>query len=162
RNKTKAPLKRRTPNKKKQRNKSGDESPHSNRKNRHSVSGDCATGPPAMRYLYFTKFLRELDLAGLVGFCKDTGVQRFDLSALAVRPGYDVHPGNVATELPKAGKLVAAAGLVRGLVTLPTGAVDPESKAVRAVFEACGKAGVPAIKLGYFPYTGKIDDALKE
>src|SRR5262245_39206258 len=112
-----------------------------------------------MRYVYFTKFLRELDLAGLVGFCKDTGVEGFDL---AVRPGYPVHPDNVATELPKAAKLFADAGLVIGLVTLPTGAVDPESKAVRAVFEACGKAGVPAIKIGYFPYTGKIDAALKD
>jgi sugar phosphate isomerase/epimerase len=30
-----------------------------------------------------------------------------------------------------------------------------------AIFEACGQAGVPAVKVGYFPYQGRFDDELK-
>jgi sugar phosphate isomerase/epimerase len=46
-------------------------------------------------------------------------------------------------------------------VSMPTNPTDPDAANVRAVFEACGKAGVPAIKIGYFPYTGNFEEALK-
>ena len=44
------------------------------------------------------------------------------------------------------------AGLIIGLVTAPTNLNDPDSTAARALFEACGKAGVPAVKVGYLGY----------
>ena len=58
-----------------------------------------------MRYVYFTKTLQKLDLAGLIDFCKDTGLEGFDL---AVRPGYPVTPDNAVKELPAAAKRVHA------------------------------------------------------
>ena len=42
-----------------------------------------------MRFVYFTKTLQSLDVPGLIGFCKDVGLEGVDL---AVRPGYPVHP----------------------------------------------------------------------
>jgi sugar phosphate isomerase/epimerase len=112
-----------------------------------------------MRFVYFTKTLRELDVKGLVAFCKEVGLDGVDL---AVRPGYPVHPENVAAALPAAAKAFADAGLVIGLVSTPTDLTDPEGKAARAVFEACGKAGVPAVKIGYFAYRPPVEERLKE
>src|SRR5881392_3887721 len=111
-----------------------------------------------MRSVYFTKLLRELDVNALVAFCAEVGLDGVDL---AVRPGYPVRPDNVAAALPDAVKAFKDAGQVVGLVTAETSLTDPASPAARSLFEACGKAGVPAIKIGYFPYAGSFDDALK-
>ena len=110
-----------------------------------------------MRYVYFTKTLRELDVAGLIDFCKDTGVEGFDFT---VRPGYPVTPDNALTELPKAAKAFRDEGLFIGLVSTPTNLNDPDSPAAQKIFEAAGKAGVAAVKIGYFSYTGKFEAAL--
>jgi sugar phosphate isomerase/epimerase len=111
-----------------------------------------------MRYVYFTKMLRELDLKGIAAFCTEVGMEGVDL---AVRPGYPVTPANVVTALPEAAKVFQDAGLVIGLVSLPTDAIDPEAKTTQAVFDACGKVGVPAVKIGYFPYRAPFDETLK-
>jgi sugar phosphate isomerase/epimerase len=113
-----------------------------------------------MRYVCFTKTLQSLDLAGLIAFLKDAGLDGADL---AVRPGYPVTPDNAPTELPRAAKQFQDAGLVIGLATAPTSMNDPDSKAAQAIFAACGKAGVPAVKIGYFNYQpGKLDAQLAE
>ena len=52
-----------------------------------------------MRYVYFTKELKDLDLKSMAQFAVDVGVDGFDLT---VRPGYPVTPDNVATALPEA------------------------------------------------------------
>src|SRR5262249_61929070 len=116
--------------------------------------GDDAAGVSLMQYIYFPKLLQSPDLAALVAFLKEAGLDGADM---AVRPGYPVTPDNVATELPKAVKLFQGEGLAIGLVSIPTTVTDPESASTRAVFEACGKAGVPAVKNGYFPHQGKVD-----
>jgi sugar phosphate isomerase/epimerase len=112
-----------------------------------------------MRYVYFTKTLQSLDVAGLIAFLKEVGLDGADL---AVRPGYPVTPDNAARELPKAARAFQDDGLTIALVTAPTSLTDPESAAARTLFEACAKAGVPAIKVGYFPYKEKYDAALTE
>jgi sugar phosphate isomerase/epimerase len=111
-----------------------------------------------MRFVYFTKTLRELDVAGLAAFCKEVGLDGLDLT---VRPGYPVNPENVTTALADAARQLRDAGLTIGLVTAATDLTDPEARAARALFEACGKAGVAAVKIGYFAYSGGYEDALK-
>jgi L-ribulose-5-phosphate 3-epimerase len=112
-----------------------------------------------MRYVYFTKLLQSLDVPALVAFLKDCGLDGADL---AVRPGYPVTPDNAAAELPKAAKAFKDAGLVVGLVSTPTTLNDAGVAASKTIFEACAKAEVPAVKIGYFPYQGKFDAALAE
>jgi sugar phosphate isomerase/epimerase len=113
-----------------------------------------------MRYVYFTKTLQSLDLAGVIAFLKEAGLDGADLT---VRPGYPVTPDNALTELPKASKRFQDAGLTVGLVTAPTNLNDPEGKAAQTIFEACGKAGVAAVKIGYLTYQpGKFDAQLAE
>jgi sugar phosphate isomerase/epimerase len=110
-----------------------------------------------MRFVYFTKMLKSLDLAGLLAFVKEVGLDGVDL---AVRPGYPVHPDNVATELPRAAKLFRDQGKMIGLVSTEVTVTDPETAAARAIFEACAKSKVPAVKIGYFPYKGDFDGDL--
>jgi sugar phosphate isomerase/epimerase len=111
-----------------------------------------------MRFVYFTKTLQRLDIAGLLAFFKEVGLDGADL---VVRPGYPIHPGNVRTELAKAVKAFRDQGKVIGLVSAPVNLNDPSRAEARAIFEACGKAGVAAVKIGYFPYQGKFDETLK-
>ncbi len=112
-----------------------------------------------MRYVYFTKLLQGLDLAGLVTFIKEAGLDGADL---AVRPGYPVTPDNAVTELPPAAKRFRDEGLTIGLISAPTNLTDPDGKAAGNLFEAAAKAGVPAVKIGYFPYRGPIDADLAD
>jgi sugar phosphate isomerase/epimerase len=112
-----------------------------------------------MRYVYFTKTLQSLDVPGIIAFLKETGLDGADL---AVRPGYPVTLENAAVELPRAAKAFQDAGLIIGLVTAPTTLTDPDSAAAKGLFEACGKASVPAIKIGYFTYKDKFDAGLAE
>jgi sugar phosphate isomerase/epimerase len=112
-----------------------------------------------MRYVYFTKGLQALDVKGLVSFCKEVGLDGVDL---AVRPGHPVAPANVATALPAAAKALRDEGLTIGIVTAVTELTAPEERSARALFEACGKVGVPAVKIGYFDYRAPVDDAIKQ
>jgi sugar phosphate isomerase/epimerase len=112
-----------------------------------------------MRYVYFTKMLQKLTVAGLIDFCKEVGLDGVDL---AVRPGYPVTPADARKTLPAAAKAFRAAKLEIGLVTAPTGLTDPESPMARTIFEACQKAEVPAVKIGYFAYRAPYDECLKE
>lgn len=111
-----------------------------------------------MKYVYFTKTLRELDIKALVAFCKDAGLDGVDL---AVRPGYPVTPANASTALPEAAKVFADAGLMIGLVTAPVTLTNAESKEAVALFEACARAKVPAVKVGYFTYKPPFEAGLK-
>jgi sugar phosphate isomerase/epimerase len=111
-----------------------------------------------MTYVYFTKSLQNLDVDGLIAFCHDVGLDGVDLT---VRPGYPITPDNVATDLPKAAAKFNDAKLKIGLVTIPTSSTDPEARETKAVFETCGKLGIPSIKIGYFSYKEKFGATLE-
>jgi sugar phosphate isomerase/epimerase len=111
-----------------------------------------------MRYIYFTKSLQKLDVPDLIKFCKDAGLDGADM---AVRPDFPINPGNALKELPAAVKTFADAGLIIGVASAVTSMTDPESKEAKQVFEATGKAELPAVKIGYFPLKSPFDDSLK-
>jgi sugar phosphate isomerase/epimerase len=112
-----------------------------------------------VRYVYFTKLLQGLDMPGIVTFLKEAGLDGADL---AVRPGYPVTPDNAVAELPRAAKRFRDEGLAIGLVTAPTNLIDPDGATARNLFEASAKAGVLAVKIGYFPYHGNFDADLAD
>ena len=107
-----------------------------------------------MRYVYFTKSVQALDVTGLISFLKDCGLDGADM---AVRPGFPVTPADARDKLPDAAKRFRDAGLAIPLVSTPTNLDDPASADAVAIFEACAKAGVPAVKIGYFRHAGKYD-----
>jgi sugar phosphate isomerase/epimerase len=112
-----------------------------------------------MKYVYFTKTLERLSIKELIAFCKAADLDGVDM---AIRPGYPVTPDNAARELPIAVRAFRDAGLIIGLASAPTNLNDPNAAAAGKIFEACAKTGVPAVKIGYFPYRSPYDTAVKE
>lgn len=102
-----------------------------------------------MKYIYFTKTLRELDQTQLVDF---TTRNKLDGLDLAVRPGYPIDPENALNELPNFAKRMADAGKGIGLISAPTDLNRANDPKAIAICEAAGKAGVPFVKMGYFPF----------
>lgn len=108
-----------------------------------------------MQYVYFTKFLKELPIPEQAQFLKMAGLDGADLT---VRAGYPVNPGDVDKTLVPAMKVFKEHDLSVPLVSAPTNLTDAESTEGQRIFHACGEAGVAYIKIGYFRYTGKIDE----
>jgi sugar phosphate isomerase/epimerase len=91
-------------------------------------------GSYAIEWSVFTKPWKTQSLAELGALIKGLG---FDGIELPVRPGYQVEPENIGRDLPKAAKLLAAAGLKIHSIA---GNTD------EATIAACGEAGVPIIR----------------
>ncbi|HUT25154.1 MAG TPA: sugar phosphate isomerase/epimerase [Sumerlaeia bacterium] len=100
----------------------------------------------------FSKPWPDKPLPELAKFVKGLGLDGVELP---VRPGYQVEPKNVTKGLPEAAKILADHGLKIGSVAGPTD---------EATIAACGKAGVPIIRIcvgidmniGYFATEEKV------
>ncbi len=100
-----------------------------------------------MKIVFFSKFLKELDVDGLIVAGQRLGLEGWDL---AVRPGYVVNPDNVATALAPAARKLAAAGQPVLDVTGNFDVLWPDGPQVRPLLQGMQAAGVPLLKLGYF------------
>lgn len=100
-----------------------------------------------MDLIYFTKFLKGLSIQEVGDTAWRMGFAGLDL---AVRSGQAVNPENVVDALPEAVKLWQSMGLSVPLVTLETGAVNPEDPCLVRMLEACGANGIGRVKLGYW------------
>lgn len=112
-----------------------------------------------MRFVYFTKSIQQLSIPQVIEFVKATGLDGTDL---AIRPNHPINPDNVGTELPNAMGAFKDAGLIVGFASTATNVNDPESAVARRLFDACGRAGISAIKLGYFTYSRNFDESLAD
>jgi sugar phosphate isomerase/epimerase len=112
-----------------------------------------------VKYIYFTKTLRDLNQEQLVEFTVRNKVDGLDL---AVRPGYPINPDNAIRELPQFSKRMSDAGKTIGLVSAPTDYNRPSDPKMIAVCEAAGKAGVPFVKMGYFPFRSEFQQEMKQ
>jgi sugar phosphate isomerase/epimerase len=105
-----------------------------------------------MKYIFFSKMVKEQSIPQLIATLKRIGADGVDL---AVRPGYPVNPGNVKRALPEAVKQFKDAGLAVPLVSASTDFVDPKSAFAEDLWSACHNENVPNIKIGYWSYNGK-------
>ena len=103
-----------------------------------------------MQFIMFTKHLEGLDVAGVIEALTGLGLKGADL---CVRPGYPVHPQNMARALPQAARQFAEAGLQIPLVTAPGDFTRPDMEYAERFYAACGEAGVRHIKLGYWHWS---------
>ncbi len=94
-----------------------------------------STTDGAIEYSVFTKPWRDTPLDALGAMVRGMG---FDGVELPVRPGYQVEPGAVAQDLPKAARTLAAEGVKIASVAGPTD---------EATIVACAEAGVPIIRV---------------
>lgn len=100
-----------------------------------------------MDLVYFTKFLQGLTAKEVGETARRLG---FDGLDLAIRKGQCVNPDNVATALPEAMSIWKDMGISVPLVSMETRQTVPGDAGVRRLFEACGKANIPNIKVGYW------------
>ena len=112
-----------------------------------------------MKFIYFTKMLRDLNQPQLVDFATRNKIDGLDL---AVRPGYPIGPENASKELPNFAKRMADAGKVIGLISAPTDLNRANDPKAIAICEAAGKAGVPFVKMGYFPFQADFHKEMKQ
>ena len=105
-----------------------------------------------MKWVMFSKLLKDLDVDRLGEAIKELG---FDGIDLAVRPGYPINPDNVSTALPAAAKRWEEMGLVVGLLTTNFDFLDPSKPEVEPLLAACAEAGCRRIKLGYWIHRGE-------
>jgi sugar phosphate isomerase/epimerase len=97
-----------------------------------------------------SKFFRSLSAPELGVKVRELGFDGIDVN---VRPGHPVSPANVEVALPAAVTLWREQGLVCPLATAPVTLTTPEAPEVEPLYAGCGAAGVPRVKVGFFPYT---------
>ena len=102
-----------------------------------------------MQVIFFTKFLKGLSAEEIGAIASQ---HHFDGLDLAIRQGQCVNPENAQEALPKAMDIWSRMGLSVPMVTLETSWVDPKKPELQAVYKACGEAGIPTIKLGYWTW----------
>lgn len=100
-----------------------------------------------MQLIFFTKFLQALSVEQTGEAVKRLG---FDGIDLCLRPGYCVNPENVEAALPPAVEAWRRMGLTCPLANVPLQWADPAHGPLRAIYRACGDAGVPFVRLGYW------------
>jgi len=105
------------------------------------------TGKKLGAFVVFTKHFQPLSLPALAQTLSGVGAEGADL---CVRPGYPVNPENVEVKLSEACRIFSDHGLVIGLVTTPGDFTDPEKPETEKLLAACGRCGIPLVKLGYW------------
>lgn len=103
-----------------------------------------------MQIVLNSKFFRTLNVPELGAKAQALG---FDGLDLCVRQGHPVNLGNVATTLPAAVTAWKERGLVCPLATAPVTLVNPDAPEVEPLYAGCAEAGVPRVKIGFFPFT---------
>lgn len=105
-----------------------------------------------MRYVFFSKMVKEQPIPRLIETLKVIGADGVDMT---VRDGYPVNPGNVRTALPEAAKRIREAGLAIPMVSAPTDLHDPKTAYVVDLWAACHDANILNVKIGYWTFGGK-------
>jgi len=100
-----------------------------------------------MRIILFSKFLKDLDVDGLIAAGERLGLEGWDL---CVRPDHVVNPGNVVAALPVAAKKLASAGQPVATVTGNFDVLWPDAPNAEPLLKGMDAADVRVLKLGYF------------
>lgn len=103
-----------------------------------------------MEIVLNSKFFRGLAVGDLAATARALGFDGIDVS---VRPGHPVNPDNAATALPEAVAVWKEQGLTCPLATTAVTLIDPTAPEVEPLYAACQAAGVPRVKIGFFPFT---------
>ena len=103
-----------------------------------------------MHIVLNSKFFHTLSVPALAEKARELG---FDGIDVCVRPDHPVNLANVETALPRAVTAWKTEGLVCPLATAPVTLTCPDAPEVEPLYAGCAAAGVPRVKIGFFPYT---------
>lgn len=98
----------------------------------------------------FTKCLQFLNYEEVGEVLAETG---FNGADMPVRPGGQVLPENVATDLPKAVKALQKSGITLPMIT--TAIMDPDDTFTEKILAAAAGNGVKYYRMGWMPYDEK-------
>ena len=101
-----------------------------------------------------SKFFGSLSVEGLGRKVIELGYDGIDVN---VRDSHPVNPDNAVDALKAAVGHWNELGLGCPLATAPVDMVDPTSTVAARLYEACGLAGVPRLKLGFWKYSAGDD-----
>ena len=99
----------------------------------------------------FTKCLQFLDFDEMSEVLAARG---FDGADLAVRPGGQVLPENVAVDLPKAVKALRNAGIDTSMIV--TAINNPDDQFTRPILKSMADLGIKNYRFGYLDYDNKL------
>lgn len=102
-----------------------------------------------MNIVLNSKFFHTLSVPELGEKARALGFDGLDVN---VRPGHPVHPENVEAALPQAVKVWQEQGLCCPLATTPVSCINPREPEVESLYAGCAAAGVPRVKIGFFPF----------
>ena len=97
-----------------------------------------------------SKFFGELAPEQLGEKMIDFGYDGIDV---CIRPGHPVNFDNMTEALPRAVKVWEGQGLVCPMASAPVDFTDPHTDQADQLYGACGSAGVPIVKVGYWKYS---------
>ena len=112
-----------------------------------------------MKITFFTKTLKSLDVDGLIATGEQLGLEGWDL---VVRTGYVVNPDNAQQALPAAARKMAAAGQPVLTVNANQDLLWPDMPSARPLLKGMAEAGVPLLRIGYFPFDPARQDYWQE
>lgn len=115
-----------------------------------SVGSDFSTPEKVRPITVFTKCLQFLSYEEMAGVLAETG---FDGADVPVRPGGQVLPENIRTDLPKVVKTLNRAGL--SLPIMVTGIVDSYDPLTERILGTASEQGVKHYRMGWIPYNEK-------
>ncbi len=95
----------------------------------------------------FTKCLQFLNYNQMAKMLAEQG---FDGADMTVRPGGQVLPENVGTDLPRAVKALKSEGIGTSMIT--TSITDPDDKNTRAILKAMADTGIKYYRPGWINY----------
>ncbi len=102
-----------------------------------------------MQVVLNSKFFGALDVDQLGAQAELLG---FDGLDICIRPGHPVNLENVESALPAAVAAWRRRGLVCPLATAPVSLIRPDAPEVVPLYRGCAAAGVPRLKIGFFPF----------
>lgn len=119
-----------------------------------------------MKFILFTKMLKNHNMAQLVRLAHELKLDGYDL---CLRPGYVVNPDNALSALPDLAKDCRKEGIDIPMVTGKTTLLNPSDPESETLLMAMDKADVRMLKLGYFlygrhkgdTYWSKVDEVRK-
>lgn len=107
-----------------------------------------------MQLILNSKFFHAFGVSELAAKVRELGYDGIDVN---VRPGHPVNLDNVESALPRAVEAWAAQGLACPLATAPVTLANPAAPEVARLYAGCAAAGVPRVKIGFFPFRSGDD-----
>jgi L-ribulose-5-phosphate 3-epimerase len=115
-----------------------------------ALAGEVSAYKTRREIAIFTKCLQFMEMGAMGELLAELG---FSGSDMPVRPGGQVLPGNVVTDLPKVFKILKNSGV--GIPMITTAIIDPEAPETHAILKTSGELGIRHYRMGWMNYDGK-------